>query len=62
MSRAGHPHSANDESALHLIGAPLAGKNKVRRERRHLNIDEFAKWAAVHSATIIADNVIHLHS
>ena len=45
-SRAGDPHLPNDESALRLIGALLAEYNENWQERRYLDMDEFAEWAA----------------
>ena len=36
----------NDESALRLIGALLAEYNENWQERRYLDMDEFAEWAA----------------
>ena len=46
-SRAGDPHLPNDESALRLIGALPAEYNENWQERRYLDMDEFAEWAAV---------------
>ena len=36
----------NDDSALRLIGALLAEQNETWQERRSLDMDEFAEWAA----------------
>ena len=40
----------NDESALRLIGALLAEHNESWQERRYLDMDEFAEWAAARAA------------
>lgn len=40
----------NDDSALRLIGALLAEQNEVWQERRYLDMDEFAQWAAERAA------------
>ena len=40
----------NDESALRLIGALLAEQNEVWQERKYLDMDEFAEWAAARTA------------
>ena len=50
----------NDESALRLIGALLAEKNDVWQERRYLDRDEFAEWAATRNIAGEAKNVINL--
>lgn len=40
----------NEESALRLIGALLAEYNEVWQERKYLDMDEFAEWAAARAA------------
>ena len=47
----------NDESALRLIGALLAEYNEVWQERKYLDMDEFAEWAAACSAKREGGNV-----
>jgi transposase-like protein len=50
----------NDDSALRLIGALLAEQNEVWQERRYLDMDEFAEWAAARTATGEGNNVVAL--
>ena len=50
----------NDESALRLIGALLAEQNEVWQERRYLDMDEFAEWAAARIAAGESNNVVAL--
>lgn len=50
----------NDESALRLIGALLAEQNEVWQERRYLDMDEFAEWAAGRAAAGEGNNVVAL--
>ena len=50
----------NDESALRLIGALLAEQNEVWQERRYLDMDEFAEWAAARIAAGESNNVVSL--
>jgi transposase-like protein len=52
----------NDDSALRLIGALLAEQNEVWQERRYLDMDEFAEWAAARTATGECNNVVALAS
>lgn len=48
----------NDDSALRLIGALLVEQNEVWQERRYLDMDEFAQWAAERAAAGDGNNVI----
>ena len=48
----------NDESALRLIGALLAEYNENWQERRYLDMDEFAEWAAARAAAGDGNNVV----
>ena len=50
----------NDESALRLIGALLAEYNENWQERRYLDMDEFAEWAAARAAAGDGNNVVAL--
>lgn len=50
----------NDESALRLIGALLAEHNEAWQERRYLDMDEFAEWAAACVAAGEGNNVVAL--
>ncbi len=50
----------NDESALRLIGALLAEHNETWQERRYLDMDEFAEWAAACTAAGEGNNVVAL--
>jgi putative transposase len=50
----------NDDSALRLIGALLAEQNEVWAERRYLDMDEFAEWAASRSTSSDHQNVVAL--
>lgn len=52
----------NDDSALHLIGALLAEQNEVWQERRYLDMDEFAEWAAARTAAGDGSNVVAITS
>jgi len=48
----------NDESALRLIGALLAERNELWQERRYLDMDEYAEWAAEKAAAGNGNNVV----
>ena len=50
----------NDESALRLIGALLAEHNEAWQERRYLDMDEFAEWAASRATAGEGNNVVAL--
>ena len=50
----------NDESALGLIGALLAEQNEVWQERKSLDRDEFAEWAAGRAAAGEGNPVVAL--
>ena len=50
----------NDDSALRLIGALLAEQNEVWQERRYLDMDEYAEWAAFRAAAREGNNVVAL--
>ena len=50
----------NDESALRLIGALLAEQNEAWQERRYLDMDEFAEWAAGRAVAGEGNNVVAL--
>jgi len=50
----------NDDSALRLIGALLAEQNEVWQERRYLDMDEFAEWAATRAAASESKNIVAL--
>ena len=52
----------NDDSALRLIGALLAEQNEAWQERRYLDMDEFAEWAAARAATGNGHNVVAIVS
>lgn len=52
----------NDDSALRLIGALLAEQNEVWLERRYLDMDEFAEWAAARVAVGNGNNVVAMTS
>lgn len=52
----------NDDSALRLIGALLAEQNEVWQERRYLDIDEFAQWAAKRATTGDGNNIVAITS
>lgn len=52
----------NDDSALRLIGALLAEQNEVWQERRYLDMDEFAEWAAARAAADNDNNVAAIAS
>ena len=48
----------NDDSALRLIGALLAEQNETWQERRYLDMDEFAEWAAARAAAGNGNNIV----
>lgn len=50
----------NSDSALRLIGSLLAEQNEVWQERRYLDMDDFAEWAATRMAEIGGGNVLAL--
>ena len=50
----------NDDSALRLIGALLAEQNEIWQERRYLDMDDFAEWAAARNAAAESKNVVAL--
>ncbi len=50
----------NDASALRLIGALLAEYNEIWQERKYLDMDEFAEWAAARAAAGEGKNVLAL--
>lgn len=52
----------NDESALRLIGALRAEQNEVWQERKYLDMDEFAEWAATRAAAGDGNNVVAIAS
>ena len=52
----------NDDSALRLIGALLAEQNDTWQERRYLDMDEFAEWAAARAAAGNGNNVVAIVS
>jgi putative transposase len=52
----------NDDSALRLIGALLAEQNEVWQERRYLDMDEFAQWAAERATTGDGNNIVAITS
>jgi len=52
----------NDDSALRLIGALLAEQNETWQERRYLDMDEFAEWAAARAAAGNGNNVVAIVS
>ena len=52
----------NDESALRLIGALLAEQNEAWQERRYLDMDEFAQWAAEQATTGDGNNIVAIIS
>ena len=52
----------NDDSALRLIGALLAEQNETWQERRYLDMDEFAEWAATRAAAGNENNIVAIAS
>ena len=52
----------NDASALRLIGALLAEYNEVWQERKYLDMDEFADWAANRAVSAEDDNIVIVSS
>ena len=52
----------NDASALRLIGALLAEHNEVWQERKYLDMDEFAEWAADRAVSAEDSNIVALSS
>lgn len=50
----------NDESALRPIGALLAEQNEIWQERRYLDMDEFAEWAATRKPVGESNNILAL--
>ncbi len=50
----------NDAAALRLIGALLAEQNEVWLERRYLDMDEFAEWAASRTPASECHKVVNL--
>ena len=52
----------NDDSALRLIGALLAEQNETWQERRSLDMDEFAEWAAARAAAGNENNMVAIAS
>jgi len=47
---------------LRLIGALLAEQNETWQERRYLDMDEFAEWAAARAAAGTGNNVVAIVS
>ena len=52
----------NDLAALRMIGALLAEHNEVWQERKYLDMDEFAEWAASRAVSAEDPNIVALSS
>lgn len=52
----------NDLAALRMIGALLAEHNEVWQERKYLDMDEFAEWAASRAVSAEDNNIVALSS